>query len=315
LRVVACIAHYADLDATAAAIASLAAGALVPDLLCLVDNQGDVDSGAEERLRTAAGGMALEVVRPGRNIGFAGAGAEGARRARDAGADWLLIVNNDAELHDDCLVALLAAGDDFPRAALLGPVVHYRDDGAPWFAGGFVDWRHLAIRQEQRVLDKEPYRCDFVSGCVLLARLRAVEESGPLDADLFMYLEDVEWAWRLLGRGWTALVVPSAHARHTVARRGRRRLHSPATIYFIMRNWLRLGRLVGHPAESAPTALWWALKQVVKSRSTTEVATSVTAIICGLRDGMHGRGGPLPVSVAAALERASTLGAGRRVAR
>lgn len=314
MTVVACIAHFADVNATTTAIASIAAGAVVPDTLYLVDNQGDVDGGAEERLRAAAGVVVLEVVRPGRNIGFAGAGAEGARRAREAGADWLLIVNNDAELHDDCLVALLAAGDAFPRAALFGPVIHYRDDGTPWFAGGFVNWRRLAIKQESVVLDEKPYRCDYVSGCVLLARVRAVEESGPLDADLFMYFEDVEWAWRLLQRGWTALVVPSAHARHTVARRGRRRLLSPATIYFMMRNWLRLGQLVGHPAETAPTALWWALKQVAKSRSAAEVATSITAIGCGLRDGVRQRGGPLPVSVRTALERAANLGSSRRAA-
>ncbi|MGZ5381447.1 MAG: glycosyltransferase family 2 protein, partial [Thermoanaerobaculia bacterium] len=57
-----------------------------------------------------------------------------------------------------------------------------------------------------------------VSGCVALYRTAALEDvriaTGFFDDDFFLYREDVDLAWRLRGRGWTARCVPAARAWH-----------------------------------------------------------------------------------------------------
>jgi GT2 family glycosyltransferase len=57
-----------------------------------------------------------------------------------------------------------------------------------------------------------------VSGCTALYRVAALEDvkigTGYFDDDFFVYREDVDLAWRLRGRGWTARCVPSARAWH-----------------------------------------------------------------------------------------------------
>ena len=315
--ITAVIAHYADLGATVAAVASLAAGTVAPGVLIVVDNQGDIDAAAEDRLRAAAGAtIALEVLRPATNIGFAGAGAEGAVRALGAGADWLLIMNNDAEVGRDCLDELLVAGARHPRSGLLGPVIVERDGGQIWFAGGVVDRRTLAVRHETRPRAAAPSPTDFVTGCVLLARVAMVRECGALDASLFMYFEDVEWALRCGGRGWTALVVPSARARHTVARRGSRRVFGAPAIYFMSRNRLLVARSAGRLAGACPTAVSWAARQVAKSESLADVRARSVAATLGLWDGLRGRRGPAPAVVRAAAvhDRLTAAASGSKLA-
>ena len=206
-------------------------------------------------------------------------------------------MNNDAVVGRGCLAELLAAGARYPRAGLLGPVVVERDGGGVWFAGGTVDRRTLAVRHDVRRRAAGPSPSDFITGCVLLARVAAIRECGALDASLFMYFEDVEWAWRCSGRGWTALVVPSARARHTVARRGARRVFSVPAVYFMSRNRLLVARSVGRFAGAVPTAVSWAARQVAKSESLAEARARSVAATIGLWDGLRGRRGPAPAAV------------------
>ncbi len=57
-----------------------------------------------------------------------------------------------------------------------------------------------------------------VSGCAALFRTEALVDAristGFFDDDFFVYREDVDLAWRLRGRGWTARCVPAARAWH-----------------------------------------------------------------------------------------------------
>ena len=107
MTVWAVIAHYGDAVATARAVGSLQAGQTAPDVILVVDNGGE--------LPELPG---VEVMRPGRNLGFAAAVRAGSLRAAAAGAEWVWVFNNDAEADRACLDRLLAAAEAAPRAAL-----------------------------------------------------------------------------------------------------------------------------------------------------------------------------------------------------
>ena len=85
MTVWAVIAHYGDAAATTRAVGSLRAGRTAPDVILVVDNGGELP---------ALPGV--EVMRPGRNLGFAAAVRAGSLRAAAAGAEWVWVFNNDA---------------------------------------------------------------------------------------------------------------------------------------------------------------------------------------------------------------------------
>jgi GT2 family glycosyltransferase len=296
MTVVATVVHYADREATAACLASLVAGTVVPESIIVIDNEGDVDTAVEAGWQASlleASETTLEVLRPGANLGYAGAGAEGARRALGAGADWFWLVNNDVEVQRTCLAELLDAGGRHPRAGLLSPLI-LESGGGIWFAGGAVNWRTLAVHHETKApLIDHASPTGFASGCAVLARTAMVRECGLPDASLFMYFEDVEWTWRQARGGWTALFVPRAVARHDVARCGRRRVFSPVAVYYMTRNRLVLGRRLGHRWAATAGALSWAARQTAKGPRLRTTGRLAVATVAGFWDGLRGRAGPM----------------------
>ena len=296
MRVVAAVVHYADREATSACLASLIAGTVVPETIVVIDNQGDVDQDVEAGWRASFASTAdttLEVLRPGTNLGYAGAGAEGAQRALAAGADWFWLVNNDVVVQRTCLAELLDAGGSHPRAGLLTPLI-VESAGGIWFAGGTVHWRTLAVHhQTQAPASDAPAPTGLVTGCAVLARAAMMRECGLPDASLFMYFEDVEWMWRQARGGWTALLVPRAVVRHDVARCGRRRVFSPIAVYYMTRNRLVLGGRLGHRWAPTLGALAWAARQTAKGPRVRMTGRLALAGVTGFWHGLRGRTGPI----------------------
>jgi GT2 family glycosyltransferase len=282
----AIVVHHGALAVTWAALAALRAGERAPDRVVVVDNQGDPE---------VASLGADDVVRPGANIGFAGAAAEGTRRALAAGAAWLWFVNNDAEVAPDCLSELLWAAGALPRAGLLSPAIVYRDDGALWFAGASLDRRSLSVTHSARLQDAaRPYQTECVTGCAMLARAAMVDEIGSLDESLFMYLEDVDWSLRARESGWQLVVVPAARAVHDVPRSAGRRVVSPLVVYLMTRNRLVLARRRGTLRRALPSTAVWDLRQVAKATVGRRPGEPALAAARGLADGLRGTAGPPP---------------------
>jgi GT2 family glycosyltransferase len=279
----AIVAHYGDPATTLATVASLRAADRVPDVVLVVDNQGDYEAGAGE-----------QVLRMAANVGFAGAAVAGAGEALRAGADWLWFVNNDADVAPDCLAALLAAAAEAPRAGLLSPVITYADGGGVWFAGGSVDERSFAAGHAVVPQPGRSYETGFATGCALLARAALAREIGLPDAGLFMYLEDVDWSVRARAAGWGVRVAPAARVRHAVPRRGGRRVFSPLAVYYIVRNRLLLAGRRGTLRFALVPAALWGLRQMAKTRSAGEAARLGCALACGLVHGLAARSGRMP---------------------
>jgi GT2 family glycosyltransferase len=282
-RVWAIVVHYGDPATTAATVASLRGAERAPDVVLVVDNQGDFRGDDETR-----------VVRMETNVGFAGAAAVGAGEALRADADWLWFVNTDADVAPGCLTELLAAAATDPRAALLSPVITYADDGSVWFAGGAVDERSFAATHEARVREGPAYETEYATGCALLARVESVRRIGLPDASLFLYLEDVEWSLRARASGERVIVVPAARVRHAVARRDGRRVFAPRAVYYIVRNRLVLAGRAGTVPRALPPTAAWGLRQLAKARGASEAARLACALACGLTHGLARRSGRMP---------------------
>jgi GT2 family glycosyltransferase len=190
------------------------------------------------------------VIETGENLGFAGGNNVGLRYARECGADYALLLNNDTEVTPDFLSLLVDAIDEDPSIAVVGPTICYRDPAdVIWSAGGGIDWKrgssHM-IGLDQREDDAEwtLREVDFVSGCALLVRLSALDEAGYLDERFFAYYEETEWCVRIHRTGYRILHVPEAKIWHKIPFQDGR-AQSPIVHYYMKRNRLLFLKATG----------------------------------------------------------------------
>lgn len=198
------------------------------------------------------------------NLGFAPAANLGMSEMLRAGAEWVLLLNNDATADRRCLEECLAETCKVPDVAVVGPAVRITDrPDQLWFAGGlhsylFAFTRHRGLRQS--ALHPPPSRdVDYVSGCCALVSAQAWRQLGPFREDFFLYYEDVEWCYRAREAGWRCRYVGQALCSHALGvssgQRGSLGITSN-TAYYLARNplrfaleskagWLKCSRVAG----------------------------------------------------------------------
>lgn len=182
--------------------------------LLLVDNGGDL------QLDEAPG---RRVLRPGRNLGFAGGSNLGARAAT---GELLLFLNPDARPVDDAYARLLAGFEAQPAAAGLVPRL-LSPDGAPqarWqlrpLPGALALLAHAFFWNPTRGPRAEPAAGTPVAqpaAAALALRRSAFERVGGFDEGFHpAWFEDVDLARRLAAAGLPLLYHPAAAFTHRI---------------------------------------------------------------------------------------------------
>jgi GT2 family glycosyltransferase len=153
------------------------------------------------------------------------------RGIRETSSRFVLILNADAWAVRDGVRKLLAFAQSEPRAALVGPKLLNTDGSLQRSVRGFPTlWRlateYFFLRKlaphsqalnafyaggfdHDRVTEAE-----FVMGAVMLVRRDAIEQTGPLDEDFFLFSEETDWCFRFREAGWKVLFYPGAEFVH-----------------------------------------------------------------------------------------------------
>ncbi len=184
------------------------------------------------------------------NLGYVGGNNAGMRHAREQGADYVLLLNNDTEVAPDFLERMVSAAETDPQVGMVGPTIYYY--GEPdviWSAGGAVD----RLRGDTTMLgmgkvDHGQYGqtqrdVDWVTGCALLAKTELIERVGMLDERFFAYYEEAEWCARARRVGYRIVHAPQAKVWHKITRQAREA--SPLVNYYMARNRLLYLKLTG----------------------------------------------------------------------
>ena len=150
-----------------------------------------------------------------------GKGCNDSEVLRAARGRFALLLNEDSELLPGATAALREALCANVDAALAGAALR-RPDGrrqaSAWrfptpltaLAGALWLHRVLVVQSRgERVRD-----ADWAQSAALMVRRRAAEQVGYLDADFFVYSDEVDFARRLRDAGWRCLYVPGAVAVH-----------------------------------------------------------------------------------------------------
>ena len=265
------------------------------DARVVVADNGSTDASLErvrERFPDAL------VVENGANLGFSGGNNAGIRAALDAGAEWVVLVNNDATLEPGALEALRAAAARHPEAGVLAGKLLFPDGRVQW-AGQRVALltgysgrpRGYGRPDGERYRREEPV--DRAVGALMAVSRRAIEAAGLLDKDLFAYVEDVDWSLRIRAAGFACVFVPGARAAHALsASTGGAASTTP--LYFGTRNTIvvcerhrPLGP-VGTRLRRASIAATFGARAALGLRSRP----ALRAVRDGYRDARAGRLGP-----------------------
>lgn len=161
----------------------------------------------------------LPIIENDANLGYAGGNNRGIREALDSGAEYVAVLNVDAQAEDRWLTGLVERADEEPEAAILGSLILSEDgdevefDGGQFdpvtTSGGYAD-RHLDEGDLQGAPREVPYAC----GAAMLMRAEALREVGLFDPAFFAYHEDVDLAIRCWLAGWKVLLAPGSVVRH-----------------------------------------------------------------------------------------------------
>jgi hypothetical protein len=232
VNLVAVVLSWNGRDDTLAALDSLRG---IPTVV--VDN-GSADGSADA---VAERFPDVELVRAGVNLGYAGGNNVGIRRALDGGADWVLLMNNDATAEAGLVDALRGAAESRPDAGVLACKVLFAGSNRLWYAGASFDpllgrSRHSGFGAAD-VPGDELRDVVRATGTGMAVSRAAIDAAGLLDEELFLYVEDLEWCLRIAAAGFAIVYVPGARIRHRVSASAGG-AGSPTTSYYETRNML-----------------------------------------------------------------------------
>ena len=158
----------------------------------------------------------VDVVALPRNVGVTAALNVGLRATR---SEFVGLLNNDMELHPDCLGELLAALRTHPEAGSAAPkLLSFHDRQVIDGAGDTFHWAGTGWRRGHGERDigqyEQPQPIFGACGGATVYRRAALDTVGLLDEDFFAFYEDVDWSFRAQLAGFGCRYVPSAIAYH-----------------------------------------------------------------------------------------------------
>jgi len=158
----------------------------------------------------------IQVVRSENNRGFVDNCNAG---AAEAAGQWLLFLNNDAWVENDCLLMLLKLAHQDNSVGIVGSKLVYPDgrlqeaggivwcDGSAWNYGRGDDASHPEYNYVREV--------DYVSGAAILVRRSLWQKAGGFDRRFApAYYEDTDLAFAARNLGYKVLYQPAAVVTH-----------------------------------------------------------------------------------------------------
>jgi GT2 family glycosyltransferase len=167
---------------------------------------------------------------------------------------YFLLLNPDTEVRPGAVEALVGAMERDPGIGLCGPQLRYPDGRIQPSCRRFPSLASvIARRSPLRVLfrDSPANRrhlmadfdhargavVDWMLGACLLVRRAMLEDVGLLDEGYFLYVEDIDWAYRARAAGWSAWYEPGAQVVHHHLARSDRALLSRYSWWHLRSMW------------------------------------------------------------------------------
>jgi GT2 family glycosyltransferase len=218
--------------------------------IILVDNHSSDDSAGYIREHFPS----VTLIETGKNLGFAG-GTNTGIRASDG--DFILTLNNDTitdplfienlvrPMASDPHLGMCASKMLFPDGRINSTGICISRSGAAWDRG-IYEQDSVKYNTEEEVFGP-------CAGAALYRRAM-LDEIGLFDEDFFIYMEDVDLAFRARLAGWQCMFIPSARVTHLMG--GTTGINSDLSVFYGNRN-LVWNAIKNFPARTLLISLPW----------------------------------------------------------
>jgi N-acetylglucosaminyl-diphospho-decaprenol L-rhamnosyltransferase len=223
------IVNYNGGDLLKVCAGSVLAEGVYPSRILVVDN-GSRDQSIEdllERYSPGPAGSSITVLRNGCNAGFSRAVNQGIRHALAEAhpPEFVLLLNNDAQLDPGALHAFAEGFDSRPTLAIAGGQLRYPDGRLqsafaplPSLAEEILPRFLLRLiagdRFRRKSIADQSMPVESVLGACIAVRAATLPRLGLLDEDFFFFFEEIEWCRRAHQLGFNVVYLPQARAIH-----------------------------------------------------------------------------------------------------
>ena len=209
---------------------------LLPQLdhLFLVDNGSSIDPAD---LLDLKGEERLTIIRLDENLGIATAQNAGIAAAREMGADFVVLSDQDTVYPQGAISRLLDVFERWPKAAAVVPLFNDVNKSS---SDGFILENSYFFSPTTVAGGEHSLLQAIASGKVI--KLSTLEDIGTMDEDLFIDWVDLEWCWRARRRGYQVIGSGDVEVSHSLGDTSRNigyrevNLRSPLRHYYITRN-------------------------------------------------------------------------------
>ena len=213
IRISLIILNWNGLADLAGCLGSVASQTRAPDEVWVVDN-GSADGSVEWIRREYPD---VHLIENSENEGF----CRGNNQAiAESTGDWVVLLNNDAEIRPDFIAVLSEAAQTVPTCVgMLATRIYMFDRRDVFDSAGLLVYPDGVCRSRGWLeIDQGQYdvSADVIgpNGCAAAYRRSMLDETGCFDESFFAYLEDLDLAMRAQSAGWTCRYVPEAVAYH-----------------------------------------------------------------------------------------------------
>ncbi len=165
----------------------------------------------------------IQLHRSNINTGFGGGNMFG---AQSANANYLLFLNNDAMLLNDCLGILLSYVKGNPEVGVctaqnfdennkfVPSFDHNKGLRRLLFGRGFLEKNNPNLYPKRKKEYNEPIVVNWVNGAFLFFDAKAFKKVGGFDTNIFLYWEEMDICNRLKNLGFKSTLMPRAKILH-----------------------------------------------------------------------------------------------------
>jgi len=198
----------------------------------------------------------IRVIQNEKNLGFAEGNNVG---IRESNCDYVMLLNDDTVVGESILKDLVGVMENNENIGIAGPMIlYYNDPDRIWCAGGKLNlfgysshigkglkkdlqqpFKKALTKLLRKVLSKSASResasqpVDYISGCAMLIKRGVIDKIGLLDAEYFLYFEDMDFCFRAKRAGYECVYIPSPSVWHKTTESW---ITNPVQAYYYMRN-------------------------------------------------------------------------------
>ncbi|MCA9917147.1 MAG: glycosyltransferase family 2 protein [Anaerolineales bacterium] len=185
----------------------------------VVDNGSSDDS--PQKIAMNHPGVTL--VKCEENKGIAAGYNRGIQFSLEAGAEYIVVMNNDLIFAPEFLTEMVNTVQAWPQCGVVMPKIYYYDEpDIIWSTGGRTRWMasNILLRDRQKkdgpTLQTEE-AIDFAPSCCLLLT-RELCQNVLFDENYFFYYDDWDFCLASRKQGWQIVFSPASHIWHKVSR-------------------------------------------------------------------------------------------------